>query len=104
VEDVVTYLLAAALVTLVPIGDSAADRSNDFDFSLGTWRTHISRLVHPLGYAHALPSGMASVAERVTARALGKRTKLKIIEGKKRDVRRSLDDTSKKAEKKVASS
>lgn len=60
-------------------------------------------LMHQV-YAHALPSGMASVAERVTARALGKRTKLKIIEGKKWDVRRSLDDMSLKAEKKVASS
>jgi hypothetical protein len=61
-----------------------------------------SRLVHEVD-AHALPSGMASVSERVTARALGKRTKLMIIEGRKRDVRRSLDDTSKSAEKKAIS-
>ena len=42
-------------------------------------------------YAHSLQSGMASVAERVTARALGKQTKLRVIEGGQRDVRRPLD-------------
>ena len=42
-------------------------------------------------YAHSLQSGMASVAERVTARALGEQPKLRVIEGQ-RDVRRSLED------------
>jgi integrase len=41
-------------------------------------------------YAHSLQSGMASVAERVTARALGEQPKLRVIEGKARDVRRSF--------------
>jgi integrase len=45
-------------------------------------------------YAHSLQSGMASVAERVTARALGEQPKLRVIDGKQRDVRRSLDESS----------
>jgi integrase len=43
-------------------------------------------------YAHSLQSGMASVAERVTALALGEQPKLRVIEGKARDVRQPLDD------------
>ena len=42
-------------------------------------------------YAQALPSGMASVAARVTARVLGEPVKLKITNGGRRTVRRSLD-------------
>jgi integrase len=45
-------------------------------------------------YAHSLQSGMASVAERVTARALGEQPKLRVIEGKQRDVRQPLDESS----------
>jgi len=37
-------------------------------------------------YAHAMQSGMASVAERVTARALGEQPKLRVIEGGQQDV------------------
>ena len=44
-------------------------------------------------YAHSLQSGMASVAERVTARALGEQPKLRLIEGKQRDVRQPLDES-----------
>jgi integrase len=44
-------------------------------------------------YAHSLQSGMASVAERVTARALGEQLKLRLIDGKQRDVRQPLDET-----------
>jgi hypothetical protein len=44
-------------------------------------------------YAHSLQSGMASVAERVTARALGEQPKLRVIEGKPRDVRQPLDES-----------
>jgi hypothetical protein len=36
---------------------------------------------------------MASVAERVTARALGEQPKLRIIEGGQQDVRQPLDKT-----------
>jgi len=46
-------------------------------------------------YAHSLQSGMASVAERVTARALGEQPKLRVIEGgQNRDVRQPLDESS----------
>jgi hypothetical protein len=38
-------------------------------------------------YAHSLHSGMASLAERVTARALGEQPKLRVIEGRQRDIR-----------------
>jgi integrase len=55
-------------------------------------------------YAHSLPSGMASVAERVTARALGLTTPLRVIEGGQRAVRRSLDDDTKEPVKQAASS
>jgi hypothetical protein len=41
-------------------------------------------------YAHALPSGMASVAERVTSRVFGAAPKLRVIKG---DVRSSLDES-----------
>lgn len=45
-------------------------------------------------YAHSLQSGMASVAERVTARALGEQPKLRVIEGgSPRDIRQPLDES-----------
>jgi integrase len=43
-------------------------------------------------YAHSLQSGMASVAERVTARALGEQPKLRVIEGGSRDIREPLEN------------
>jgi len=55
-------------------------------------------------YAHSLQSGMSSVAERVTARALGEQPKLRVIDGKQRDVRRSLDDCLPEQEKQQATS
>jgi len=46
-------------------------------------------------YAHSLQSGMASVAERVTARVLGELPKLRVIEGgSQRDIRQPLDESS----------
>jgi hypothetical protein len=44
-------------------------------------------------YAHSLQAGMAGVAERVTARALGIEPKLRVIEGgKSPDVRRPSEN------------
>jgi hypothetical protein len=43
-------------------------------------------------YAHSLQSGMASVAERVTALALGEQPKLRVIDGGQQDVRETLDE------------
>jgi hypothetical protein len=42
-------------------------------------------------HAHSLQSSMASVAERVTARALGEQPKLRVIDGGQRDVRQTLE-------------
>jgi len=42
-------------------------------------------------YAHSLQSGTASVAERVTARALGEQPKLRVIEGGARDIRETIE-------------
>ncbi|HUA26401.1 MAG TPA: hypothetical protein VMA54_19890, partial [Steroidobacteraceae bacterium] len=54
-------------------------------------------------YAHSLQSGMASVAERVTARALGEQPKLRVIEGGARDVRQALDDGGQNGQDEAAS-
>ena len=54
-------------------------------------------------YAHTMQSGMASVAESVTARALGVKPQLRVIDGGARDVREPLDETAQKTEKSVAS-
>lgn len=53
-------------------------------------------------YAHSLQSGMASVAERVTARALGEKPVLRVIENT-RDVRQPLDEQAGAKEKARAS-
>jgi integrase len=50
-------------------------------------------------YAHSLRSGMASVAERVTARALGEQPKLRVIEGGAREIRQPLDEISDESKK-----
>jgi len=45
-------------------------------------------------YAHSMQSGLASAAENVTARALGVKPQLRVIEGgNSRDVRQPLDET-----------
>lgn len=44
-------LLLSAAIFLVAAGPIAAaehDGQHDFDFHFGTWKTHVSRLVHPL--------------------------------------------------------
>jgi integrase len=50
-------------------------------------------------YAHSLQSGMASVAERVTARALGEQPKLRVIEGGAREIRQPLEEISEESKK-----
>lgn len=50
------FLLAATLATLQPLRGSDApktkpterDGQHDFDFEIGTWKTHLSRRLHPL--------------------------------------------------------
>lgn len=54
-------------------------------------------------YAHSLQSGMASVAERVTARALAEQPRLRLVEAVARDVRKPLEKTANRTEKRSAS-
>lgn len=39
---------ATLLVAVTPIKAAERDGQHDFDFNFGTWKTHVSRLVHPL--------------------------------------------------------
>ena len=41
-------LLASGVVLLTPPAPAQRDGQHDFDFELGTWRTHLTRLEHPL--------------------------------------------------------
>jgi hypothetical protein len=41
-------LLVAALFSLAAPAAGPRDGQHDFDFEIGTWRTHLKRLVHPL--------------------------------------------------------
>jgi hypothetical protein len=64
-----------------------------------------SRIVDDV-YAHSLPSGMARVAERVTARTLREQPKLRLAsstERDERDVRRWLNVSPKTPDEEVAS-
>jgi hypothetical protein len=55
---------------------------------MGHARSHLVDQV----YAHSLQSGMASVAERVTARALGEQPKLRVVSTENPPlIRRSLE-------------
>ena len=49
-KNIATYLLACSLVVALPPlhGSALRDGQHDFDFEIGTWKTHISRLEHPL--------------------------------------------------------
>ncbi|MGC1546993.1 MAG: hypothetical protein WA777_00540 [Rhodanobacter sp.] len=45
-----TMVLSAAILcaAATPIKAAERDAQHDFDFNFGTWKTHVSRLVHPL--------------------------------------------------------
>lgn len=49
-EPWTTSILSAAilLAAAMPIKAAERDGQHDFDFNFGTWKTHVSRLVHPL--------------------------------------------------------
>ena len=76
--------------TFASIGRVSGEEAFNVARALGHSRSTLVDAV----YAHSLPSGMAGLAERVTARALGLDPKLRVIEGGKASgVRQPLDDS-----------
>ena len=72
--------------TFASFGRAAGESAFNVAHAMGDSR---STLVDQV-YAHSLQSGMARVAGRVTALALGEQPKLRIIESGQRDVRETL--------------
>ncbi len=81
--------------TFASLGRTAGESAFNVSRMMGHKR---STLVDEV-YAHSMQSGMASVAESVTARALGVKPQLRVIEGGARDVRQPLDSVSTEAKK-----
>jgi hypothetical protein len=81
--------LYSLLHTFARLGRVAGESAFNVARAIGHSR---STLVDQV-YAHSLQSGMASVAERVTARALGEQPNLRVIEGGQRDIRETLDQS-----------
>lgn len=73
--------------TFASLGRTAGEAAFNVSRAMGHSR---STLVDQV-YAHGMTSGLASVAENVTARALGIKPQLRVIEGGQRDVRQPLD-------------
>jgi integrase len=84
--------------TFASLGRTAGESA----FNVARMMGHARSTLVDAVYAHSLQSGMASVAERVTARALGEAPKLRVIEGGARDVRQPLDEASQGTEKSAA--
>jgi integrase len=78
--------------TFATLGRTSGESAFNVSRALGHSR---SALVDQV-YAYSLQSGMASVAERVTALALGEQPKLRVIEGGQRDVREPLENAAEK--------
>lgn len=84
-RDIWTKLVARAGVrvldlyslrhTFASLGRTAGEAAFNVAAVMGHSRSHLVDQV----YAHSLQSGMASVAERVTARALGEQPKLRVV-------------------------
>jgi hypothetical protein len=79
-----------------PAGESA--------FNVARMMGHSCSMLVDQVYAHSMQSGMASVGEGVTARALGLKPQLRVIEGGQRDVRQPLDEATPEDHKNVVSS
>ena len=41
-------LLVFVLLQALAVAADRRDGQHDFDFEIGTWKTHVSRLLHPL--------------------------------------------------------
>jgi hypothetical protein len=67
--------------------------SGESAFNMSRMMGHSRSTLIDQVYAHSLQSGMASAAESVTARALGLKPQLRVIEGgNPRDGRETLDE------------
>jgi integrase len=77
--------------TFASLGRTAGESA----FNVARMMGHSRSVLVDQVYAHSMQSGMASVAENVTARALGVKPQLRVIDGGKPDVREPLDDSSK---------
>jgi len=77
-------LTAAPVLSAAPAPPAAHDGAHDFDFELGTWKTHVKRLLHPLSgssdwaeydgtsVVHALLDKRANLVELHVAGPAGK--------------------------------
>jgi len=74
--------------TFASLGRTAGESA----FNVAQMMGHARSTLVDSVYAHTMQSGMASVAENVTARALGVKPQLRVIEGGHRDVRQPLDE------------
>jgi integrase len=84
--------------TFASLGRTAGESS----FNVSRMMGHSRSVLVDSVYAHSMQSGMASVAENVTARALGTKPQLRVIEGgKSPDVRQPLESGSNESKKAV---
>ena len=84
--------------TFASLGRTAGESA----FNVARMMGHAKSTLVDQVYAHTMQSGMASVAENVTARALGLKPQLRVIEGGQRDVRQPLDEATPADHKNVA--
>ena len=90
VRDLDLYSLRHSFATLAR---TAGEASFNVARALGHSK---SGLVDAVYAAHTLPSGLAGVAEAVTARALGVKPQLRVIDGGRQDVSQPLDEAGNK--------
>ena len=81
--------------TFASLGRTAGESA----FNVARMMGHSRSVLVDQVYAHSMQSGMASIAENVTARALGVKPQLRVIEGGARDVRQPLEDISTESKK-----
>jgi hypothetical protein len=84
--------------TFASLGRTAGESAFNMSRMMGHSRSTLIDQV----YAHSLQSGMASAVENVTARALGVKPQLRVIEGGQRDVRQPLDEAPAESDPKSA--
>jgi integrase len=77
--------------TFASLGRTAGESA----FNVARMMGHAKSTLVDMVYAHTMQSGMASVAESVTTKALGTKPQLRVIEGGNlRDVRQPLDNSA----------